>query len=53
MKVWVVTVGGVPKLVSADPGYLQQVVTSMERGQEHEPIVVTELDEHPDYEAWL
>ncbi len=50
---FIVTVGGVPKLVTTDVGYLQQVTSAMERGLESEPIVVTELKEHPDYEAWL
>lgn len=53
MKVWVVTVGGVPKLVTGDKKYRDAVLGAMERGQEQEPIVVTELEEHPDYMAWL
>lgn len=53
MDVWIVTVGGVPKLVSADKEYFDGVVQTMERGVEHEPIEVTKLEEHPDYLAWL
>jgi hypothetical protein len=50
--VWVVTVGGEVKLVSADKDYFNRVTQIMEQTEIKE-IVVTRLEPHPDYEAWL